>query len=156
MTDIGESAFSNCSSLTNVTIPRSVTEIKSGTFYYCSGLTNITIPDSVTSIGLWAFTNCSNLANVTIGSGLTSIGQHAFQDCSSLQQFNVSSDNANYKSVDGMLLTKDGTTLVAGVNGNATIPNGVINIEDYAFSNRSNLVGVSIPDSVTSIGKGAF
>ena len=56
---IGESAFSNCSGLTSVTIPNSVTSIGDLAFFYCSGLTSVTIPNSVTSIGRSAFYNCN-------------------------------------------------------------------------------------------------
>ncbi|WP_394809971.1 leucine-rich repeat protein, partial [Flavobacterium psychrophilum] len=44
--------FSDCSGLTSVTIPNSVTTIRDrGAFADCSGLTSVTIPNSVTSIG---------------------------------------------------------------------------------------------------------
>ena len=52
---IGSSAFENCTGLTSITIPNSVTSIGSGAFWGCDGLTSITIPNSVTSIGEKAF-----------------------------------------------------------------------------------------------------
>ena len=58
---IGNSAFSDCSSLTSITIPDSVTLIGGRAFQNCTALTNITIPDSVTSIGDYAFSGCSGL-----------------------------------------------------------------------------------------------
>ena len=63
-----------------------IKEITTKTFYNCTWLTSITIPDSVTTIGAWAFSGCSNLTTVTIGenSQLTTIGSNAFYDCSSL------------------------------------------------------------------------
>ena len=61
MTSIGDSAFYCCDSLTNITIPDSVTSIGDNAFYCCDSLTNITIPDSVTSIGDYAFYDCTNL-----------------------------------------------------------------------------------------------
>jgi len=51
----------DCSGLTSITIPNSVTSIGGGAFWGCSGLTSITIPNSVTSIGGWAFSGCSGL-----------------------------------------------------------------------------------------------
>ena len=79
-------AFSNCSSLTSVTIPNSVTSIGSDAFKGCSSLTSVTIPNSVTSIGTSAFSNCSSLTSVTIPDGVTSIGDGAFSGCTELTQ----------------------------------------------------------------------
>ena len=81
---IGTSAFSNCSGLTSVTIPNSVTSIWPDAFYGCTHLTRVTIPNSVTSIWMGAFEGCSGLTSVTIGNSVTSIGDNAFYGCSGL------------------------------------------------------------------------
>ena len=98
-------AFKDCTSLTTITIPDSVTSIGASAFSYCSSLTSITIPNSVTSIGYDAFYNCpivvatipsiaaryiknSNLKEVIITSG-ESIGDYAFYDCSSLTSITI-------------------------------------------------------------------
>ena len=65
MTSIGDLAFSDCSGLTNVTIPDGVTEIGDEAFRECSRLTNVTLPSSMTSIGNSAFASCSGLTSVT-------------------------------------------------------------------------------------------
>ena len=89
MTSIGNYAFRDCSGLTSVTIPNSVTSIGSSTFSGCSGLTSVTIPNSVTSIGSDAFRGCSGLTSVTIPNSVTSIGSSAFQNCSSLTSVTI-------------------------------------------------------------------
>ena len=66
VTSIGNSAFEDCSRLTNLTIPNSITRIGYGAFSGCTSLTSITIPDSVTSIGYGAFSGCTSLTNVII------------------------------------------------------------------------------------------
>lgn len=65
VTSIGASAFSYCTSLTNITIPDGVTSIKRGAFSYCSSLMNITIPNTVTEISVEAFSSCTNLKSIT-------------------------------------------------------------------------------------------
>ena len=133
----------------------SVTSISRYAFYGCSGLTSVTIPDSVTSIGEGAFHGCSGLALVTIGNGVTSFEHSPFCH-SGLMAFAVGDGNPSYKSVSGLVLTKDESALVLGVNGVVTIPDSVTNIKDYAFYGCSGLTSVTIPDSVTRIGSYAF
>ncbi|MDR0475374.1 MAG: leucine-rich repeat domain-containing protein [Treponema sp.] len=81
---IGDYAFLDCSGLTSVTIPNSVTSIGGSAFSNCSGLTSVTIPDSVTSIGERAFYYCERLVSVTIPDSVTSIGDNAFGSCTGL------------------------------------------------------------------------
>ena len=82
VTDIGNSAFSFCRSLTNIVIPNSVTDIGNSAFSFCRSLTNIVIPNSVTDIGNSAFSNCSSLSNIVIPDSVTAIGDYAFYYCS--------------------------------------------------------------------------
>ena len=77
---IGEEAFIDCSSLTSVTIPNSVTSIEEGVFAGCSLLTSVDIPTGVKHIGYWAFSGCSSLKKVAIPNSVTSIGEEAFPE----------------------------------------------------------------------------
>ncbi len=144
-----------------ITIPstlgrRLVTGIGDYAFYGCSGLTSVTIPSSVTSIGEGAFRGCSGLTSVTIPSSVTSIGYTAFSGCSGFTSFVVEEDNPEYSARNNMLCSKDGKTLIAGVNGDVVIPDCVTIIGDYAFFGCGELTSVTIPTSVTSIGDSAF
>ena len=89
MTSISTNTFRNCSGLTSITIPESVTSIESSAFDGCSSLTSITIPESVTSIESSAFDGCSSLTSITIPEGVTSIESSAFDGCSSLNTMTI-------------------------------------------------------------------
>ncbi len=84
-TCIGEKAFYDCTSLTNVTLGNSLTDLGHSAFHGCSSLTSVTIGDRVRCIGALAFSFCSSLTNVWIGNSVTNTGDHAFQVCTSLR-----------------------------------------------------------------------
>ena len=120
--------------------------------------TVVVIPDGVTSIYEDAFYDCSLITSVTIPDSVVSVDSSTFYNCKSLQSINVSSDNDIYKSVDGLLLSKDGKVLIACPRGRkrVVIPDSVTSIGDNAFYACDSLTSVTIPDSVTSIGYWAF
>ena len=170
VTSIGEEAFSNCSSLTSITIPNSVTNIGRSAFTYCIGLTSVTIPNSVTSIGQLAFNLCFNLTSVTIPNSVTSIGQFVFLRCSNLTSVTIPNSVTSIEigafqecsSLTSVTIPNSVTTIGDGAFGfcsgltSVTIPNSVTSIGGLAFHSCSNLTSVTIPNSVTSIGGGAF
>ena len=79
----------NCSSLTSINIPNSVTSFGNHTFYGCSSLVSVNIPNSVTTIGHEAFALCSSLASINIPNSVTSIGDYAFVNCSTLTSVTI-------------------------------------------------------------------
>ena len=201
---IDEYAFEYCRGLTSFTMPDSVEKIATNAFEGCTGLTNlevsqyvvskgiktifpssyqaienVTIPSSVVRILGVGFSDCTRLKHITIPTSVYNIGSEAFSGCSGLTNISVTSKHSYYASVNGLLLTKDCETLIAGINGDVTIPDSVMsigssafygrtglrcvaipdsvtNIENYAFYNCSGLTSISIPGSVTSIGYNAF
>ena len=147
LNSIGNSAFSNCSQLTSIKIPDSVTSIGGAAFNGCAGLTSIEIPDGVTSIGNTAFSGCTGLTSITIPGGVTSIEAWTFNDCTSLTSITIP---------DGV--TSIGDAAFSGCTGiiSITIPDGVTSIGLSTFSDCSSLKSITIPDGVTSIGTSAF
>ena len=136
----------------------SVTSIGEYAFKNCSGLTSVTIPNSVTSIGDRAFIACSGLMSVIIPNSITSIGENAFIGCDGLTSINVAWGNTHYSSIDGVLYNHVQDTLIRcpGTKTSVTIPNSVTSIGEGAFGGCSGLTSITIPTGVTSIGKGAF
>ena len=91
VTYIGEEAFLDCSSLTSINIPSSVTEIENGAFVGCTSLTSVNIPSSVTKIGGDAFGDCTSLTSVNIPSSVTKISDDTFSGCTSLTSVKIPS-----------------------------------------------------------------
>ena len=131
--------------------------VDGGYAIYLNGalLKDLEIPNGVASIG-GAFANVACIESVQIPNSVTSIRNGAFAGCDGMRLIIVSDENPCYKSVNGLLLSKDGKKLVQGVNGDVVIPDSVSQICSSALSGLGGLTSVRIPDGVTSIGSYAF
>ena len=193
-------------SATNIFVPsliggKSVAEISDKCFIDQATITQVTIPDSVTSIGFGAFSGCNWLTSLTIpfinnylgymfgassysdnssfipGSlktiivtGGTSIASDAFSGCSGLTSITLpngltSIKGSAFSGCGGLTsitipnsVISIGSSAFSGCSGltSITIPNGLTNIESFVFSGCSGLTSITIPGSVTSIGSSAF
>ncbi|MBR0161138.1 MAG: leucine-rich repeat protein [Oscillospiraceae bacterium] len=170
-TEIPASTFCNCSSLTSITIPDTVTNIGGSALYGCKNLTHITIPagvttgislggcDGLTSAGPYgsgcsiefgweeeipdrAFSGCSSLTSITIPDTVTSIGAYAFGSCSGLKSIEIP---------DGVTRIEKMTFCWCSGLSDIVIPDGVTYIGEDAFIGCTNLKSITIPDTVTGI-----
>ena len=143
----------------DVTIPNNVTCIGGGAFSNCTTLTSITIPNSVTKIGDFAFNSCTSLTDIKIPNSVTEIGRFAFYNCTDLRNFIVDDDNQDFSSIDGVLYNKDKTTLIQYPCGNTRtdyiVPDSVKEIGHSAFKGCTNILSITIPDNVETIGGGS-
>ena len=136
----------------------SVVEIAEEAFYQCTGLTGVTIPNSVTSIKGSAFAS-TGLTTITIPGGVTTIGTFVFDQCDKLKRIEVAAESTAFTSVDGVLFSADKRTLVYCPNGRSgtyAVPDGVTTIGATAFAHCALLEGVSLPAGVTQIEASAF
>jgi len=143
-----------------VNIGSGVTTIGPCAFEHCTNLRSVTIPETVETICPWAFGWCENLSRIEIPKSVTHIDNYVFVGCSKLQEINVNSANSSYKSVAGVLFTKNGKGLCcypAGKEGTSyTVPEGVEYIGGNSFIYCSKLTSVTLPTDLTSIGDRAF
>lgn len=157
---MGEWIIFHCPQLKELNIPYGITTIGESALQghgYIDSLTTIIIPDSVTTIERWAFSYRRGLKNLKIPASVTNIGENAFRGCENIENIDIDENNKNYKSIDGMMYSKDGTTLIKGVNkANVVIADGTKIVEDGAFDGYKALANITIPNSVTSIGNRAF
>jgi len=137
---------------------QTITQVSSTNRATLSG--KLIIPNEVININKSAFLSCTGLTKVSIPNSVTSIGDYPFRGCTSLTGINVEESNPNYSSDNGVVYNKDKTTLLQYPAGKTessfTILNTVTNIADYAFYKCSSLTSLTIPESVTGIGKYAF
>ena len=137
-------AFRENENVKTVKLPSSVTAIERGVFSGCTSLTEITIPSSVTYIESETFSGCTSLSKITIPSSVTNIGKEAFAGTKWLSD----KQKANpYVVINGILID------VSKAGTNLNIP---ATVKEISCDIPKNVVSVTLPSSITSIGDGAF
>lgn len=169
VTVISQEAFRDCASLSEVKLPENLKEIGDKAFYGCCQLESIEIPENVISIGENAFGECDTLGNIILPD-VPDIGKDAFNDTAwfmgqpdgMVYLGNVAVGYKGDMPNNTEFSVKDGTKVIAGgafatyFNLIAvTLPEGLTSIGEYAFWCTS-ITDVTIPDSVTTIGDCAF
>ena len=145
--------------------------IARGAFRGCK-MTELILPDTVTTINSEAFEDCKNLTTIHFPASFTDFhgksensGDNGGLDswikgCDSLKAFTVSENNPHYKSMNGILYSKDGKTVgpvPPAISFDSINWNGIFAIGDFAFCGReTQRADIEIPSQITSIGDYAF
>ncbi len=130
VTAIGN-AFTDCTNITSLVLPKRLTKIVNNAFSGCTGLTSLDLPETLTTIGENAFRGCTGLGEVTFPTNITTIGDYAFYGCTGLTG---PANQRNYINFSDKL----------GTVGN------------YAFYNCRSLKAVYFKCPELSIGEHAF
>ncbi len=166
---VGDYAFLNCTGLTSVQLPTTVTRIGKMAFYGCKALEQVNIPTAVREIPERCFYGCKALTDVTLSEGLTSIGYESFRSCAfekiilpgtltTIRKFAF----AGCSSLDYLSLPAKVTALTDSVFYNCSklkkllLPETLTTLGIGTFAGCRSLSEVTIPASVTTIGRDCF
>lgn len=172
VTSIGETAFRGFTALESVTVPKSVTKIGGNAFIGCYALTGFTVDEgnpAYSSANGVLFNKdkttlvmypAAKTGEFSVPDSVAAIDLFALFGCSGLTGFTVGEGNTVYSSLNGVLFSKDGETLILYPFGRPdeaySAPDGVKEIAAYAFGGCKNLKRLTIPGSVETIGDSAF
>lgn len=155
---VAERAFRDCD-LQTLALPARVKAIGDEAFAGNAALDGVILPEGLETVGVEAFRKCG-LTSMVIPDSVKEIGEGAFAWCEALEAIRVSEDHAVYKSVDGVLLTKDGSllhTFPAGKTAETyTVPENVRSILDYGFAGTGKLDKLVLPKGMTALGRNAL
>ena len=144
---IAERALANITTLKEIDISNTVTELGAGVFYN-TGIEEIVIPESVTKLGSWGvFGICASLKTATIKGPITTLTGTAFQHCKALERVylpNTIRHIGNECFTECWALSK------------IILPKSLVEIGEYVFSGCRSLNKIVIPKNVKTIGLSAF
>lgn len=148
-------AFDGCRHITSVKMPDSVRSIEWYAFKDCTSLESVSISPNVDFIGAHAFDGCAKLKSFFIPASVRIINDRVLRGCTSLSKIEVAEDNKYFASKDGMLYSKDMTTLIKCPSKigmcDVVIPEGVTTIEGAAINSSLDIKRIFIPKSLKQI-----
>ncbi len=158
ITEIGNTAFSGCASITKLTLSDSTTKIGNYAFRN-TGIATMVLPNSINAIGNYAFSE-SDLVEIKLPSGLeqSKFGTNVFSKCLSLTTVDMTAATGlttiPVSTFDGSPLFRYGKN-AQGELVEFVIPQNIKELGNYAFRN-TGLVNLVVPDSITKFGSGVF
>lgn len=157
-TEVGSNAFNNFTNVTELSLPSTLKRI-CGYAFGSLAITEINLPDGIEMVESSGFGYCDKVTSITIPASVSYLEGSSF-DTTSVTSFNLSADNPNFDTVDGNLITEDGTKFIKYCGGKAatefTMPDGVLHISNYAFNTAPNIKKVILPEGMTVIDDTAF
>lgn len=145
ITEVGEGAFKNCTSLQTVDLGNGIIDLGDMAFKGCTGLKAVTISEGLETIGQGTFRDCESLKNMKLPNSVKIIGKKAFKNCKSMKKFTLgTASKKNAKSSNKKLALRFGTTVAK------------VSIGASALENCVDLRSVVINSQVTKIGNSTF
>ena len=136
------SAFSGCATVTKITLPAGLTNLKNSAFSDCTALREIVIPESVTSIGESAFDGCASLIEIRLPAGITEIPTALFSGCKALSAASIP---------EGVVSIGSGAFRNCASLTELALPQGLKKIGSNAFIGCKSLTYIEIPDGVETV-----
>ena len=147
ITQLGNFAFRQCSSLEELVIPSGITTIPHSAFFSCTRLKKVVLHQNVASIEDYAFKDCSQLTQITIPNSVTKIGSSAFSGCAGLKTINLGS---------GITELSNSVFNSCYALESIRIPDNVTTISTHAFDSCTALKEVYLGAGVSEIAPEAF
>ncbi len=122
----------------------------------------ISIAEGITEIGRYDLRGLDLVTSITIPASVVVIDENAFdswENCPNLEQLIVAEGNTNYTSISGVLYSADKTSILYipyHLSGDVIIPEGITEIDRYAFGGRNRIESVTLPEGIVTIGECAF
>lgn len=151
----GDYAFAESPALTEITLPKNLETVGERAFADCANLQKVVFPEGLKAIYTGAFANCTALTSITLPSTLTEMKALAFCYCTALQQVYIPASLTKINMVIGPTSNFYGPFEGCSALSDVTFEAGTTQIPDYLFF-ETGLQSITIPDTVTSIGGGAF
>lgn len=140
-------------------IPAGVRSIREGAFGYNEHLKYLAIPEGITQLKQGTLWGLTALEDIALPASLGVIENGALPNSGALERVTMAGENPNFQSIDGVLLSKDGKTLVffpSGKGGDYDIPLGTTAVMRDAFGDNTSLKNLTVPEGITELPEGAL